>query len=173
MSRSECIIVKKPTECSDAELERFVNLVCTGGEVAASGLEIRVRNAAKFLVFMTEEQHLMGVAALKQPLPNYRRSVSEKAGVALETSAFPYELGWVHVIPSARSRGFSHKLVSAAIAAVGGMGMFATSRMDNVRMHRTLERSGFVRSGLPYVSSRGNYKLQLFLRHTTQFGASV
>lgn len=172
MSCSERIIVKKPKECSGTELERFVNLVCAGEEVAASGLETRVRNAA-FLIFLTEEQHLIGIAALKRPSLNYRRLVSEKAGVALETSVFPYELGWVYVIPSARGRGFSRKLVSAAIDAAGGMGMFATSRENNVCIHRTLEHLGFVRSGLLYASSLGNYKLQLFLRHTTQLGVSV
>jgi len=172
MSHSERVIVKKPRECSGNELQDFIALVRAGGEVAPSGLETRVQTAA-LLVFLTEGQRLLGIAALKLPSSNYRRSVSEKAGVSLETSAFPYEIGWVYVIPSARSAGFSRKLVSAAVTAACGKGMFATSRTDNVRIHRTLEHFRFVSSGRPYASDRGNYQVQLFIRHATRSDAPV
>ena len=46
--------------------------------------------------------------------------------------------------------------------------IFATSRTDNDAMHRSLERSGFVRDGKPYASDRRPDKLQLFVRVNAQ-----
>ena len=163
MNSSEHIFVKKPSECSDAEVQNFVTQVLSGGAVTALGLESRVISAA-FLVFLTQGQCLKGVAALKRPKPMYRKSVSERAGIPLDVAAFPFELGWVFVQPSARGAGLSSKLVSTALSAAPGAGVFATSRSDNTPMHRTLEHLSFIRVGCPYESSRSSHQIQLFIR---------
>ncbi len=41
--------------------------------------------------------------------------------------------------------------------------MFATSEVNNERMHSALRRAGFESHGKPYHSDRGPYDLVLFL----------
>jgi len=164
------IIVKKPSDCSEAELQDFVELILAGCEVTSLGLDARVRAAAS-LVMLTVNGCLTGIGAIKQPLPDYRKSISEKADVALSPVAFPYELGWVFVLLSARGHKLSQFVVKEALSSITGAGIFATSRSDNLPMHRSLERFGFVRLGRVYTSDRGNHQLQLFALPSAQQGS--
>lgn len=143
--------------------------VRAGGEVGNTVLEKNVRNA-ECLVFLRQGSCLSGVAALKNPLQSYRQKISKKTGVLVEASEFPFELGYIFVLPSARSQKLSVDLTRAALLRAQGKGVFATSRIDNVRMHATLGKFSFVKSGCVYTSSSGSYDLQLFLRPATQQG---
>lgn len=146
---------------TSAEVDAFAELVLTGGEVGAEGLVERIRRA-QALLFLREDDQLLGVAALKRPNANYRLSVFEKAQVAVNDPKYPLELGWVYVVPKGRGRGLSHSLVQAAVKHANGTGIFATSRADNNAMHKSLMAASFVRHGCEYRSGRGNYKLVLF-----------
>src|SRR5438445_743298 len=101
MSEPITLVVKEPKSCGKVQLQDFIAFARTGGEVGEAVLEDRVRNA-KCLVFLFQGPCLRGIAALKNPLASYRRSVSSKTGVKLEASEFPYELGYVFVLPSTR-----------------------------------------------------------------------
>lgn len=162
MSSKQVVIVKKPSECSPAELQDFVSLVLAGGEVTAAGLPERVHNA-QHLVFLTEANCLKGIAAVKNPALHYRRRVFQKAHTSVNDIEFPFELGWVFVLPSSRGAGFSHMLLKAALSTVSGGGIFATSRSDNTRIHKVLKANGFSCLGTAYASARGNHQLTLFV----------
>lgn len=163
MDSTHIIISKKPSNCSPDEIRDFVALVSQGGEVPAAGLSRRV-NAAAQLVFLRIGARLYGVAALKNPNPGYRAKIIAASGVDLPPDSFPYELGWVFVSPEARRQGHSQSLSQAALSLAAGRGVFATSRKDNVAMHSTLAKLGFVPSGSAYASQQGGYCLQLFAR---------
>ncbi len=156
-------ISKSPSSCTDAEIADFMAFVLAGGEVTQHGLEGRVRSAVQ-LGFLREGQCLVGIAALKRPNLQYRTSVASSSGADLASSRFPYELGWVFILPSARGKKYSPLISRAVLAAAGTDGVFATSRTDNPFMHGTLGKLGFSSSGDPYPSKRGNYELQLFVR---------
>ena len=164
------ITIKKPCECSQAELQDFVSLVLAGGEVTAAGLEGRVRNAQS-LVFLTECDCLKGIAAVKNPDLDYRRGVFQKAQASINDTEFSLELGWVFVLPSSRGAGFSHKLMKAALTVTNGQAIFATSRADNAPMHKVLKTHGFSCHGKTYASSRDNQQLVLFVCTAAQQGA--
>lgn len=161
------LIVKSPRACSNVEIGAFVAFIRAGGEVSIQGLVERVRGAVA-LVFAHIEGLLVGVAALKQSQASYRRRVSSKSGVPLPATAFPYELGWVYVSPNARRKGFSLLLSQAALASSSGAGVFATSRTDNVAMHRSLGKLGFEPTGNAFTSGRGKHSLQVFVHHAAQ-----
>ena len=112
-------------------------------------------------------KNLQAIAALKNPATEYREKVSKQAGIELDASDFPYELGWIYVAPPARGLGYSGELVRAAVARANGQGIFATSREDNTPMHRALLKFGFGRVGNPYKSDRGDYNLVVFTRPGT------
>jgi predicted GNAT family N-acyltransferase len=136
--------------------------VLAGGEVVRDGLEGRILQAHA-LFFLREDSCLLGIAALKNPSTAYRASVFRKACATVSSSKFPLELGWVFIMPSARGRKLCHRLIRATIAHVASTQIFATSRTDNPAMHVSLIAASFARHGAEYASSRGTYKLGLFL----------
>lgn len=157
------IAARAPSDCSAEEICGFVALVEQGGEVAADGLQQRVMAAAS-LAFLHSDGSLAGVAALKLPNVTYRARVAAASGTALPQESFPYELGWVFIATEARGNGYAHPLSQAALALAGVHGVFATSRIDNVAMHRALAKLGFVVSGSAYPSNQGGHYVQLFTR---------
>ena len=164
------IAAKKPNECSASELQDFAALVLAGGEVTEVGLEARIKKA-ETLLFLVQDGCLKGIAAVKNPEKSYKEGVFKKAHATIAASLFPFELGWVFVLPSSRGAGFSHKLVEAAVSVTNGQAVFATSRADNAPMHKALMKHGFSCHGKTYASIRGNQQLALFVRNAAQQGA--
>jgi GNAT superfamily N-acetyltransferase len=146
MSGDKSLVARKPRFFSEIELQDFIAMVRAGGEVGDVVLERNVREA-ECLVFLRRGRCLVGVAALKNPLSSYRTTIKLKSGVAVKPSEFPFELGYVFVLPSARRQGCSVELTRAALSAAGGKGVFATSRTINDGMQATLRKFGFTRTG--------------------------
>lgn len=161
------LIAKSPVDYSNVEIRAFTDFVRAGGEVTIQGLPERVRSAAA-LVFARICGLAVGVAALKLPQASYRCRVGTKSGAPLSAHEFPYELGWVYVSPEARGQGFSLLLSQAALSASNGAGVFATSRTENIAMHRSLAKLGFVAVGNSFSSGNGKHSLQVFVRHAAQ-----
>ena len=153
---------KEPQNCSPGEPGRFLACVQEGGEVSAFGLDQRIRAAAR-LVFCEDVGELAGIAALKTPLDSYRFNVSRKSGVLLPRDAWPYELGWVFVVPNARNKGLSTALVRCALEGIEAR-IFATARTDNGPMQTTIRRFGFAAAGAEYLSTQPDHQIQLFTR---------
>ena len=167
------LIAHGPQSFSEAELQDFIAMVRAGDEVGRDVLERNVRHA-QCLVFLRRASCLTGVAALKKPLPRYRQTIKSRSGVPVEATDFPFELGYVFVLPSARRQGLSKVLARAALSASRENGAFATARTDNTAMHATLRRCGFEKkAGSSYASGRGNYHLQLFVRPPAQRDAEA
>lgn len=170
MSDQKSIVAQPPGSFSEAELEDFIAMVRAGGEVGDTVLEQNIRSA-KRLVFLRQGGCLRGIAALKNPLLSYREKIEEKTSIELKASQFPFELGYVFVLPSARRQGLSMELTDAALLASEGKGVFATSRTDNDGMHVTLGKFSFVKAGPTYKSRDGTHNIQLFLRPAAQLVA--
>ncbi len=157
--------VKGPRECSDREREEFLKLVVQGGEVATKGLPNRIMTA-EALGFLRVDDRLVGIAAVKNPSDKYRNKISDHSGFSLPEQTFLYELGWIFIAPAARGNKYSFHLAKDVITTVAGAGIFATSRSDNVAMHRVLDELGFQASGTAYKSTHGEYELRLFTKTT-------
>jgi len=157
------LIVKPSSDCSGIELGLFIAFVRAGGEVTIQGLTDRIRSSAA-LVFARVAGSVVGVAALKRPQASYRRRISSESGTPLHAPQFPYELGWVYVLPESRGKGFSFHLARIAVAESKGDGVFATSRTDNIAMHRSLAKLGFIGTGIPFASGRSKHSMQVFVR---------
>src|SRR2546422_6603719 len=103
--------IRQARRCTDAEIAAFCCFVRQGDEVDPRGLEGRVRQRGKALVFLYVDNVLVGVGALKKPDKRYRDDVFLSAGVPKESSAFDLELGWVSV-PEERSEEHTSELQS-------------------------------------------------------------
>jgi hypothetical protein len=157
------LLQRPPNSLSESELRDFIALVRSGGEVSTAILEHNVRTAESLLT-AHDAKGLLGVAALKRPALSYRNRIADKSGVRLELELFPLELGYVFITPIARRLGLATKLCDLALKERDGVGVFATTRVANATMARVLQKVGFEARGRSYISGRGKYELQLFLR---------
>lgn len=155
------LLVKKPSECSECEIEAFVYLAKQGGQVANVGLESRVRSAEK-LIFLYEVEKCVAIAALKRPLDSYKSRVFEAALLSTLQSDYVFEIGYIFSLRS----GLGNKIMSGVCQATGGNRAFATTREDNDVMQYLLPKFGFKKSGKPYQSDSGGYSLGLFVKET-------
>jgi hypothetical protein len=158
------ICAASPAEFQDKEIDDFVAFVLAGGEVTGKGLRDRVMQAP-CISYLRNKECLLGVAGLKLPAQSYRARVEKNSKTNLGANDFPYELGWVFILPSARDRKLSFPLCQPLVTAAKGAGIFATSRTTLTGMHRTLEKLGFVRTGSEWPSKENDGNLALFIKH--------
>jgi len=156
------IVVYKPAELTDADRASFVELVRAGGEVASQLLEKNIANA-QALLFLTQLGQVRGVAAVKRPLPSYRMRVGKSANAELTDEDFPYELGYIFIVPEVRGQKLCGPLVAKALEVVSDSGVFATVRIDNQAMRASLLKAGFKPVGRPY-RGRNSRILQVFIK---------
>lgn len=162
MHLSGVAYVKQPVACTDHERQEYARLVREGFKGSDEGLHGRIR-AAKYLAFYyVAGDTLVAIAGLKAPSAGYRQDVFEKAEAGVSPNDYTLELGWVFVAPDHRRQRIAGNLCGRLLDLVPGSCVFATSRTDNIFMHRILLALGFARFGNPY--SRRDEELVLFLR---------
>lgn len=155
--------ISSPRALAAGEIEAFCLLIRKGDEVDEAGLSARVRRA-QALASLRVGDRVVGVAALKNPEPNYRQRAFEKAGVELDPACFAHEIGWVFVEDDQRGKHYSRRLVSALLEELPGR-QYATSRASNAAMHGTLRYFGFRAVGRPFPSvQHPKQELILFVR---------
>lgn len=157
------IKIKKPSKCTEEELNEFYKMVVEGGQVEVRGLRERIKRAA-FLAFYYERKVLIGIGALKRPQESYKKKVFRRAGVPGKSGEYELELGWVYIKPEHRRRGVCSSLLHQLILMTGSKKVFATTRKDNFPMKRVLERIGFRKVGKPYKLDNDTSVLELFVR---------
>ncbi|MBN8446382.1 MAG: GNAT family N-acetyltransferase [Gammaproteobacteria bacterium] len=153
------ITVKRPCDCSEAELILFENLVAEGGEVVLAGLRERIQSA-ETLVFIGDGE-CVAVGAIKNPNAKYKARVFEKSGTQ-EQARYEYELGWLYVSQVARGKGYGRILMETIANALSGKSCFSTTRENNVAMHHLFGEFGFSKLGRPYKSESREYSLILY-----------
>jgi RimJ/RimL family protein N-acetyltransferase len=168
---TEGTVTKRPSDCTVAERERFATLVTAGGQVYVAGLRDRIAGA-DHLAFQYLGGEVVGVAGLKNLPLWYRDDIFRKAASSLPAVEFPLELGWVYVESTHRGSGASARLVQALIEAARDRNVYAIAHANNYRMHRSLERHGFVREGHLHASAiEAGQMVQLFVRWGTSRSA--
>jgi ribosomal protein S18 acetylase RimI-like enzyme len=155
--------LKRPEECTAEELAEYVRLLRRGRQVKGAALERRVRSASR-LAFHRDGADLVGIAALKRPLPSYKKRVFDKAGVPERAPGFDTELGWAYTAPEHRGRGICKSLVDRLLRSAPQESVFATTRAGNVPMRGILSEVGFQKVGDPFPGKVGNDLLELWLR---------
>ncbi len=154
------IVAYMPAELTDAARASFIELVCAGGEVGGQVLE---KNNAQALWLLRKEGQIRGIAAVKRPLTSYRKRIGKSANAELSDADFPYELGYIFIVPEARGQNLSGPLVAKALEIVSGSGVFATARIDNHAMRASLLKAGFGPTGRPY-RGRSSRTLRIFIK---------
>jgi GNAT superfamily N-acetyltransferase len=162
MSAALDIAAAAPERFPQDERDLFGALVREAGEVGKNALATNIRTA-NALVFGRLAGKVLGIAALKRPQASYRRRIGGKAGVDLDPARYPYELGYVFLLPEAQGKKLSHGLVAAALAHAEGAAVFATARADNAAMLAALAKAGFKQAGQDY-RGRGTRMIRLLVK---------
>jgi hypothetical protein len=163
MTNKPIVVVKPPSLCTEAELNAFVDCAAEGGEVDRANLETGARRA-KALLWIAEGSALVGVSALKLPRDSYRRRVFTDTNSGLDWRPFKLELGYLFVVPGKQDKGYGRTLLDETLALAGSDAVFATTRVDNEKMHNALPNRGFTRIEPPYGSTDGTRSLVLYVK---------
>ena len=161
-SASVAISVLPPAKVSAGERVAFEQMVREGGEVNPETLPGLIDRALA-LAFAHLDGVLVGVGAIKRPHESHRNDVFKWAKAELDSTQFKFELGWVFINESGRNRRLASRLVGELMPALYGTPVYATSRVNNNRMHSSLKRFGFKRIGVPYPSKQNQPAIQLFV----------
>jgi predicted N-acetyltransferase YhbS len=158
--------LKKPLACTDQELEEFARLVRQGFDGSDAELPARIRRASRLAFHFGSGHALAAIAALKVPGDQHIRELFLLAGLSVDPSNYNMELGWVFVVPESRGCRIADGLCRELLAQAPSSHVFATTRVGNARMRRTLHRLGFEPAGRPYP--RRDQRLEVFLPSSAQ-----
>jgi RimJ/RimL family protein N-acetyltransferase len=156
-----CDKIKKPSDCSQKDIDDFYELVLKGGQVEPAGLKERIRRRGRLLAFHYDENDLVGVVGLKKPNEGYKEMIFRKAGVPEEKDNYVLEVGWAFTMKAYRGRGICPRLIHGIFDSTKSQSFFATAHLDNISVHRVLEKTGFKKIGEPYRGRTGEF-CQLF-----------
>lgn len=147
--------VVKPTELPDHEIVALTTLVLSGGAIPKNTdfevLKERLLLSSSLAVYK-EDVHVLGVASLKVPDPDYRMKVFRKACMSHEHFQYAPELGYISVHPEKRRKGIADKLVHALI---GNLKEPCYATTDSEPMKRILGKAGFSEAGKTWKGKRG------------------
>lgn len=154
----------RPAKVDAEDAALFKQMVTDTGEVNPETLPT-LFSRARLVCFARLDRRLVGVGALKRPYATHAAKVFTRAKSALDPKAFPYELGWFHVADGFRGHHISSHMVEQLMKHAGGVGVYATSRVNNAPMHSALTtHGGFVHEGSEYPSEQSDVPLRLFVR---------
>ena len=160
-------IFKAPYQCTQEELGAFYQLLTVGNEVERQSAQQGI-DGSKLLAFHYQGKTLAGIAAVKQPLQNYKTSIFQKSKAKEQAKAYDLELGYAVTLEEFRGMGICSYLVSQLVNLCQN-NMYATTRTANTTMQKILKNNGFQKLGSPYrgmLRHENEYFLQLFTRET-------
>jgi len=153
--------INKPIEAdafSPVQIEEFKKVLLDAGEVRAETFDNLIARNPK-IMFMNSVENPDGIGALKMPFKDYRREVFAKAESHKNSEDYQYELGWIVSL----KKGCGKQIMECMLADANGA-LYATVRKENEIMIYLLKKYNFIQEGVPYNSTRGDYKLLLFIR---------
>lgn len=150
--------IKKPKECTEREINEFIQLVLVGKQVASKGLKKRILNT-KLLAFCYIDKELIGISSIKRPVLIYKINTFKKALVEKESLKYNYELGYTVTKAGFEGNGISFKVNSKLISHITDSGVYATTA--NPVMIHLLKKLDFKAIGEEY-KGKYNDKIGIF-----------
>lgn len=158
------IIIKTPAVITKYELNRFYKLLKLGDQVKLSHLKQKITKA-HFIAFYIEKREIVAIGGLKNPSIKYKNHIFKAAKTDLNAHEYQHELGWAFTLPEFRGQRIGEKIFLKLLKKIPkGTPLFATTRTDNIPAQKLLLKLDFKKTGTPYKSRKGNYRLELFLR---------
>lgn len=147
-----------PSDCTAAQLAAFESALIAAGEKASPMLGERIRRAA-CLAFVSDEDRVAAVGALKCPKLEHRAALFKRAFAEVPPEPFDLELGWL-----TGKETEVPLLVSALAGVAGARAVYAIVQANEATLQAELLRLGFRAASPPYPSSHGDYSNQIHIR---------
>ncbi|RZK92867.1 MAG: hypothetical protein EOO98_01510 [Pedobacter sp.] len=141
--------IKKPAECSIAEIHRFYLKLRKANKVSPVNLHEKIFSA-KYLGFCYHESDLVGVSAIKQPTAGYLQTVYNKAGIRKSIDRIMLEIGYSFTEEDCRQKGISTKLKTMLLTKINHYRGTIFSTTATPSSQRFLKANGFIPCGIPY-----------------------
>ena len=158
MIKKEDYKIGKASEYSESEINAFKKILLDADEVPEEYFDGLIKKDP-VLMFIVNQENIEAVGALKLPHNTYREKVFANSKSEYNNQDYKEELGWI-VVKTER-KGLGKKLVQ--VLSKYNESIYSTVREENVVMRHILERFGFMQTGKPYKSSRGNYNNVLYV----------
>ncbi len=168
MGSGSRIVIKEPSECSEREMNDFLEMMALYRK--ESGIRYGSRELvmrAKYLAFQYVDGRLAGTLAIKVPYDGQRKRVFREAGIPELEKRFRYERGWGYLLKGYRGRGLHSALSREMAREMKDMNVFSITKKKNLPVIRVLEKAEFRRAGKPFRSRIGDYDLVLFVREAS------
>ena len=105
------------------------------------------------------DNEVVGVASIKNPDKNYKKTTFKKANVEEFADDFDYEIGYAVTKETHRRKGISEQLIKSLMDNSNSKSFYATTKNDGMR--HLLEKIGFVKLGDNYTNDN-NETLTLY-----------
>ncbi len=127
----------EPKDLLPGYLDEICRMVEAGGSVDTKWVRYNLERA--FLIGYAEEEGLIvGNSSLKQPRPEYVKSVKERSGLDLSKHL---ERGYTSVRPEYRGLGIGTKLLEGLTARIGDRKLFSIIGEDNIATQKIAIRN--------------------------------
>jgi len=150
-------IIRRPQDCSKAEIRQFEKLVIEGGQVRTEGLDKKILDC-KLLGFCYVNKELASIAAIKIKPINQIQEIFKKTQTKEKENLPKLELGYCFTNHHHRGKKFNSALNDRILEAVTRKPVFATT--GNPIMAHYFESRGFDLIGKPY---KGNFSPLIYL----------
>ncbi|TCD00286.1 hypothetical protein EZ449_20765 [Pedobacter frigidisoli] len=141
--------IKKPSECSIAEIHLFYLKLRNGNKVTPLNLHEKIFSA-EYLGFCYGGGNLIGISGIKKPTANYLEIVHKKAGIIRNTDQTILEIGYSFTEEGFRQRGISTKLKTMLLRKISRHNGIIFSTTATRSSQRFLLANGFIARGFPY-----------------------
>ena len=141
--------IKKPAECSIAEIHHFYLKLRKGNKVSPVNLHEKIF-AAEYLGFCYQGGILIGISGIKKPTISYLEIVYKKAGIIRNNEETTLEIGYSFTEEGFRQRGISTKLRTMLLRKINQHKGIIFSTTATPSSQRFLKANGFNPCGFPY-----------------------
>ncbi|WP_421774369.1 hypothetical protein [Gracilimonas sp.] len=152
-------VIKSAEEFSDEDIKIFKKIVVDANEVLEETFDGLIEKNP-LLLFLPNSENPKAIGALKVPGDRYREKVFRKSQTSLNPTDFKYEIGWI--VSLKEDEGLGQEVIK--VLSNYKSEIYATARVENKAMNHILEKFGFIKTGNPYDSERGNYKINLYIK---------
>lgn len=147
-----------PDQLPPGYMEIICDLVAAGGSVSPEYVRYNLERA--FLIaWVTDGNDIIGCSSLKNPRPEFIRTVSEQAGIHLENYL---ERGYTSVKPAYRGMGIGTDLLAGLTDRVGDRKLYSVIGEDNIGAQKMAINNNTKRIAV-YESPKTGKKLGIWI----------
>lgn len=150
----------RPVDCSEAMIDRFIELVMLDGELPIENLRRGVP-ASEILFFSGTEDTVMGVSAIRFANRAYHKHLFEKAGAPEMFNPWSVESCWLYILPEYRGKGIWSSNRAARLAYLGNRPCHSVARVGNT--HFDPKKSIYTLAGEYFYADTSDDQLRLLV----------